>query len=130
MAAPRTPLESMDFGALMQLAVRPGEVGRPVTIAEGMTPDPPLDDAALARLGRGADLAFEHGARSAALVMGGRIFRVDVHERRLVSETSAADGQLSVLSVDVAVAVPDQPVQPAIGPPAAVLPPPGLSQRN
>jgi len=129
-APPRLPLESLDFSALMQLAVRPGELGRPVAMGDELVLDPPLDDASLARLGRGADLAFEHGARCAALIMGGRVFAVDVHDRRLIAELTSHDGAPSLHSVDAAVFVPDQPEAGRVGPPRAVLPPTGISRAS
>jgi hypothetical protein len=123
--APRPPVETQSFDALLTLATE-GAVrsGRDVSVE---APDAPeMDPAQMDRLSLAADRAEAAGARRALVLMDGAAYLLDV-AGRVVTENLAAAPSSSVTAIDHAVVVPGaaESGQSAGGPvlPTAMMPP-------
>ena len=103
----RAPIEQQSFGELLSL-VADGTIAsdRPITVADPDALTEPLTDAQLARLASAADQAEAAGARNAVMLMDGRGFVLDVHDRAVTSELGPAASS-GVVPIDAAVYVPN-----------------------
>lgn len=104
--APTSPLEQQSFDQLMTLVAR-GDVRSDRAVRVDFATDDELTPEQLDRLAGAADQAQAHGARRAVMLIDGRGLVMDVAERALTAELSAADSG-AVMDIDAAVYVPGE----------------------
>ena len=95
--------DTLDFGLLLERATRGGlRTDLPVRLPASLRAD--FDAEAMTRLSEATDLAAAEGIRRAAVIMGGRVVRVDVAARSVVDAPDAQ--QAAIGGIDGVVRLP------------------------